>query len=264
MTGCFFSCLTRLIRNRRDLRPETIDYRLETGELRHQTRDPGANLKPQASCLQSVVYSLWSIAYAASPQTPVFKGERTDRLKEIKEIASTLLKSEIFFFVILSIAVVIALIFLYNRMKDISQLGVEFVQDDTWFITRDDNNRVGIFVSVNLSNKGTRGVSIVNCKLSGYSAREHPEEIHLVGPEGEQELKFTEHTHFSKEQGFYLGPYTSETLWFYYESRTVTMRNLLEAPLTIRDSDRKRKSIRVRIPRHADQIAIYKEMAKIW
>ncbi len=217
------------------------------------------------SCLTQLIRSrLETIVYAASPQTPVFKGERIDRLKEIKEIALTLLGSEIFRFIVLGIAVAIGLVYLYNRRKDISELGVEAVQDDTWFITRDDNNRVAIVVSVELSNKGTRGVSVVDCKLSGYSAREYPEDIRLTGPEGEQDLCFPEHKHFSKEEGFYLGPYSSETLWFYYESRTVTMRNLLEAPLTIRDSDRKRKSIRARIPRHADQIAIYKEMAKIW
>ncbi len=205
-----------------------------------------------------------SLFYSSSPQTPVFKGERTDRLKEIKEIALTLLNSEAFRFIVLGVGVAIGLIYLYNRRKDISELGVEMVQDDTWFITRDDNNRVAIVVSVTLNNKATRGVSVVDCKLSGYSAREHPEEIYLVGPEDKQKLNFPEHRHFSKAEGFYLGPYTSETLWLYYESRTVTMRNLLEAPLTVRDSDRKRKSIRVRIPRHDDQIEIYKEMAKMW
>lgn len=230
MKECFFSCLTQLIRSR----------------------------------LKIIHYSLWSIVYVSSPETPVFKGERTNPLKEIKEIVLTILGSEIFYFVILGIGVALGLLYLYNRRKDISELEAEMVQEDTWFITRDDNNRVGIVVSVKLSNKSTRGVSVVDCKVSGYSAREHPEDIHLTGPEGEQKLNFPEHRHFSKAEGFYLGPYSSETLWLYYESRTVTMRNLLQAPLTIRDSDRKRKSIRVRIPRHADQIAMYREMAKVW
>lgn len=205
---------------------------------------------------------LWG--YLATAQTPVFKGEKVDRLQEIKDIAKSLLASQMFYYVIVIAAIAGVLYYLYNRRKDISKLGVELVQDDTWFITRDDNNRVGIVVSVHLSNKSTRGVSIVNCRLSGYSAREHPEAVNLVGTEGEQELKFPEHRHFCKAEGYYLGPYSSETIWCYYESRTVTMRNLLQAPLTIRDSDKKRKTIRARIPRQADQIAIYKEMAKIW
>ena len=200
----------------------------------------------------------------ALAQTPVFKGERRNIPKEIKETVVTLLNSQIFYFVVTGIAIVIGLVVMYNRMKDISRLAVELVPEDTWFITRDDNNRMGIVVSVHLSNSSARGVSVVNCKLSGYSAGKHPEDVHLVGPEGEQELNFPEHTHFSKEQGFYLGPASSATLWCYYESRAVTMRNVLQAPFTIRDSEKKRKSIRAQIPRQADQIAIYREMAKMW
>jgi hypothetical protein len=164
----------------------------------------------------------------------------------------------------MGIGVAIGLIILYNRRKSISELEIQLVQEDTWFTTREDNNRVGLVISVKLSNKATRGIYITNCKLSGYSAREYPQEIHLVDTEGEKKLDFPEHRHFFRGEDFYLGPYSSETLWFYYESRAVTMKNVLEAPLTIRDAEKRRKSIRVRIPRHADQIAIYEEMAKMW
>ena len=197
-------------------------------------------------------------------QTPVFRGEEKDRLEEIKQIVSSLFRSEIFLCAILGIGILIGLFILYNHKKAITGLIAQVVQEDTWFVTRDDNNRVGIVISVNLSNKSTSGFHITNCRLSGYSAREYPKEIHLVGSEGEQKLNFPEHKHFYRGLEFYLGPYSSETLWFYYESRTVTMRNLLQAPLTIRDSKKRRKSIRVTIPRHADQIAIYQEMAKMW
>jgi hypothetical protein len=243
MIRCFFSCLTRLIRNRKDAR---------------------FGVRKRVLSLKSQVLGLMFLAYSASAQTPVFKGEERDRVKEIKEIAFTLLGSQTFYFVAVSIGIAIVLYVLYDRKKDISKLGLEAIKDDTWFITRDDNNRVGIVVSVNLSNKSTRGVSIVDCKLSGYSAREYPDEVHLSGPEEEQKLNFPEHRHFSKAKGYYLGPYTSESLWFYYESRIVTMRNLLKAPFTLRDSDKKRKTIRLDIPRQADQIEIYKEMAKMW
>ena len=239
MIRCFISCFTRLIASRKNT--------------------------PKGSLLRNTISRIQYLASGlAVVQTPVFKGEKIDRLKEIKEMASTLLNSQIFYFVIIMSGIAIGLLVWYNRKKDISKLEVQLVPDDTWFITRDDNNRVGIVVSVNLRNRSARGVKVVNGKLSGYSAREYPEDVDLVGPEGEQKLNYPEHTHFSAEEGFYLGPASSETLWFYYESRTVTMRNVLEAPLIIRDSEKKRKTIRVRIPRQADQIAIYREMAKMW
>lgn len=197
-------------------------------------------------------------------QTPIFRGEEEDLLGEVKQVVSYLLRSNIFFFAIIGIGIVIGLLILYNRRKSIPELEMQVVQDDTWFTTRDDNNRIGIVVSVNLSNKSTRGIHFTDCKLSGYSAKEHPEEICLEGKKEGQEIDFPEYTHFCKGQKFYLGPYSSETLWFYYESRAITMRNVLEAPLTIKDSSKRRKSIRVRVPRHAHQIAIYQEMAKMW
>ncbi len=264
MIKCFISCLTQLIANREDFGIRSIGLRgyRSIGLLAHRFTDILAR-KPFprfAFCVLS--FGAW--AYTASAQTPVFKGEKRDILKEIEEIVLPLLGSQTFYFVVMGIGVIIGLLVMYNRKKDISRLEVQLVKEDTWFITRDDNNRVGIVVSVNLSNSSARGVRVVDCKLSGYSARERPEDIYLVGPEGEQELKFPEHTHFGKEKGFYLGPASSETLWCYYESRAVTMRNVLQAPFTIRDSEKKRKTIRAQIPRQADQIAIYREMAKMW
>ncbi len=249
MIGSFFSCLIR--RNMNSL--SILDTRYSMLDVnRLGTQHP-------ASSIQYLVSSLCLL------QTPVFKGEEKSLLKEVKQIISSLLGSEIFLSAILGIGIVIGLLFLYNRRKTIHELEIQLIQEDTWFTTRDDNNRIGIIVSVNLRNRGTRGIRIVDCKLSGYSAREEPEEIRLEGPEEQKKLNFPTYKHFCKKQGeFYLGPYSSETLWFYYESRAVTMRNLLQAPLTIRDSERKRKSIRVGIPRHADQIAIYQEMAKMW
>lgn len=226
------------------------------------------------SCLTSWITSRFkhrvsSIKYLASGayllQTPIIRGEEVDRFGEIKKIASSLLGSNIFYFVVVCIGIVIALIFLYNRRKSISDFEISVLPEDTWFITRDDNNRVGIVVSLNLNNRGTKGVYIKNCKLSGYSAKDHPGEIYLEGKaEEEQNLNFPEYKHYFRGQDYYLGPYSSEKIWVYYESRAVTMRNLLSAPLTIRDSQKKRKSIPVQIPRHADQISIYQEMAKMW
>ena len=237
MTEYSFSCLTQYIVNR---------------------------LKTERSSVPRSVSWVLGLGSSIYLQTPVFKGEEKDHLGMAKQIVSSFLRSEMFILAILGISIFIALLILYKRKNAIPELVIQVIQEDTWFTTRDDNNRVGIVVSVNLSNKSTRGINIADCRLSGYSARENPGEIYLEGPEKEQKLSFPKHKHFHKGQEFYLGPYSSETLWFYYESRAVTMRNLLEAPLTIRDAAKRRKSIRVRIPRHADQIAIYREMEKMW
>ena len=224
----------------------------------------------------SRLMGLWAYGFMSlsayqpiSIQTPVTKGKERDYLEEAKQIFESikqtiLSRPDIFFFTVLGISIVIGLFILRNRKKAIPGLEIQVVQEDTWFTTRDDNNRIGIVVSVTLTNKSTSGIHFIDCKLSGYSAREYPEEIYLEGGKGEQKLDFPEHKHFFRGQEFYLGPYSSETLWFYYESRAVTMRNILQAPLTIRDSEKRRKSIRVGIPRHADQIAIYQEMARMW
>ena len=257
MTKYSFSCLTAWIMSSKTVpRPSTPDTGLAAltsrpGRLSFSIQRPAPNIQYLASGL----YFL---------QTPVFRGERRDPLGDAKQIAVSLLRSDIFFLAILGIGIVIALLVLYNRRRGIPELEIQVAQDDTWFTTRDDNNRIGIVVSVNLTNRSTRGIYITNCRLSGYSAREGPKEIHLEGPEQKQKLDFPEYEHLYKGKEFYLGAYASEMLWFYYESRTVTMKNLLEAPLTIRDSSKRRKSTRVRIPRHADQVAMYKEMAKMW
>jgi hypothetical protein len=243
MIGSFLSCLTGWITSRFSNFPR---------------RAANTNIQDRAS---SIKY-LASGAYLL--QTPIIRGEEVDRFGEIKEIVSSLLGSDVFYFVVICIVIVIGLIFLYNRRKSISDFEVSVVPEDTWFITRDDNNRVGIVVSLNFYNRSTRGVYIKDCKLSGYSAKDHPGEIYLKGTEEEQNLNFPEHKHFSRGQDYYLGPYSSEKVWVYYESRAVTMRNILRAPLTIRDTQKKRKSIQVQIPRHADQIAIYREMARMW
>jgi len=206
--------------------------------------------------LHSVVYSLCFL------QTPVFKGEEENRLEDAKQFILRLLESETFALAVLGVGIAIGLLILYNRRKAIPELEIQVIKEDTWFATRDDNNRIGIVVSVDLRNKSTSGIYITNCKLSGYSPREDPKKIHLES--SSKELSFPKYKHFYKGQEFYLGPYSSEKLWFYYESRSMTMANLIEASLSVKDSRKKRKSVRIGIPRHADQIAVYQEMAKMW
>jgi len=250
MIGSFLSYLTSWILNR----CTTCPRRTADTSIQH----PASSIQHPVSSIKHLAYSVYLL------QTPIIRGEEVDRFGEIKKIGSSLLRSNIFYFAVVCIGIAIALIFLYNRRKLIPDFEVSMIPEDTWFVTRDDNNRVGIVVSLNLNNRATRGVYIKNCKLSGYSAKDHPSDIYLKGAEEEQNLNFPEYKHFCRGQDYYLGPYFSEKIWVYYESRSVTMRNVLRAPLTIRDSQKKRKSIQVQIPRHADQIAIYQEMAKMW
>lgn len=214
----------------------------------------------QKENLESVIYSLCFL------QTPVFMGEEKDTVNDIKQFFLRLLGSNVFFLIILGILIIIVLIYLYNRQKSMPELEVKPIVNDTWFVNRDDNKRIGIVVSVGLMNKSTSGIYIKDCKLSGYSPKENPGEINIEDFDGKQKIKLDlpVHKHYCKGQDFYIGPYASENLWFYYESRSMTMSNLIETPLCIKDSRKKRKSIRISIPRHAHQIAIYEQMSRVW
>lgn len=214
----------------------------------------------QKNNLSSVIYGLCFL------QTPVFMGEEKDNFNDVKQFLLRLFGSNVFFLIVLGILIIIGLFYLYNRRRAMPELEVTLIGNDTWFVNRDDNKRVGIVVSIGLRNKSTSGIYIKDCKLSGYSPRENPGEISIDDFEGKQKIKLNLpiHKHYYKGQDFYIGPYASENLWFYYESRSMTMSNLIETPLCIKDSRKKRKSIRVSIPRHAYQIAVYEQMSRIW
>ncbi len=199
-------------------------------------------------------------------QTPVFKDKEDDRIGNIKELLSNIVHSKTFAIIFVAISVAIGLYILYNRKKAMSELEMQLIKEDTWFATRDDNRRTAIIVSIEITNRATYGLHITNCKLSGYSPRSRPEEICLDDLKGGSKLKLNlpQYTHFCRGQEFYIGPYSSEKLWFYYESRAMTMSNLLETSISLRDSRNKRKSMRINIPRHSDQLAQYQEMAKMW
>ncbi len=199
-------------------------------------------------------------------QTPVFKGEEENRLEDIKQLISQIVTSEAFAIVIFAISIAIGLYFLYNRKKSMPEVDVELIKDDTWFATREGKNHTGIVVSLEIRNKATYGIYLKNCRLSGYSPKDNAEPICIEDTKGEnkQDLNFPQYKQFCRGVEFYIGPYTSEKMWLYYESRSVNMSNLLETSFTIIDSRKKRKSLRVAIPRQRDQIAIYREMAKMW
>jgi len=210
-------------------------------------------------------YSI-SFVFICFLQTPVFKGKEVDRFEDIKKIVSQIIGSEIFAIVIFAISIAIGLYILYNRKKAMPEIDIQLIKEDIWFATRDKGNRTVIVISLEIKNKAVYGIYLRNCKLSGYSPKDNAEVVCIDDAKGEnkQDLSFPQYKQFCRGQEFYIGPYTSAKMWVYYESRMMTMANLLETSISVIDSRNKRKSLRVAIPRHKDQIAIYQEMAKIW
>lgn len=205
--------------------------------------------------------------YLCFLQTPVFKGEEENRFEDIKQVLSQIVSSEAFAIAVFAISIAIGLYILYNRKKAMPEIDVQLVKDDTWFATIDDrNNRTGIIISLDVNNKATYGIYVKNCKLSGYSPKDKADPICFDDLKGENKrnLSFPQHKQFCLGEEFYIRPFSSEKMWLYYESRSMTMANLLETSLSIIDSRKKRKSLRIAIPRHKDQIAVYQEMSKMW
>jgi hypothetical protein len=199
-------------------------------------------------------------------QTPVFKGKEENQFEGVKQLVLQIVSSEAFAIAVFAISIAIGLYILYNRKKAIPELEIQLIKDDTWFATRDERNRTGIIVSLEIKNKATYGIYFKNCKLSGYSPKDSAEPICLEDLKGanKQNLNFPQYKQFCRGQEFYIRPYSSDKMWVYFESRSVMMANLLETSLSIIDSRKKRKSIRIAIPRHKDQIAIYQQMAQTW
>ena len=168
------------------------------------------------------------------------------------------------FWTLVGIGGVIALGYVYNKRRQIPDLTVEVLTDDTWFINRDDNHRLAIVVSLRLQNKSGAPVRVRKCKLSGYRPKESPEETFLDGYDKTIPLEYPKHDPFLPGQEYIVNPYTEQRLWVYYESRTVTMTNMLRAPIVLKDANRKRKSVHVTIPRNMEQITLYREAASRW
>lgn len=174
--------------------------------------------------------------------------------------------------VILILGCVIALAAVYHRWRQIPGLTVNLIQEDTWFINRDDNNRLSIVVSLHLINKSAAPIQFYRCKLSGYSSKPPPDQMFLEGYDKTIELTYPEYDSFSEIVGksenlnsvYVLNPYTEQRMWVYYESGIVTLRNMLRAPIVLKDLNRKRKSIQATVPRNMEQIQLYREAAMRW
>jgi len=175
------------------------------------------------------------------------------------------LATETGFLVLIGIIAVILIGYVYNKYKQIPGLEVEIIPEDTWFINRDDKKIISIVLSLNLKNKSPQRIKIRKCKLSGYSPQENLPKIYLEAPDQNIPIDYPQYTNLYNRKEYYVSPYSSDKIWMYYESRTVTLKNVLRAPVVLKDFNRKRKSIMVKIPRHPQQLTIYyKQIAQPW
>jgi len=165
---------------------------------------------------------------------------------------------------LISIASVTVIGFLYYKKKQIPGFEIEVIQDDTWFVNRDDNHRLAMVVSLKLINQTNNRIQISKCKLSGYSPKENPAPISLQHLDKTIPLYFPNYDLYYAGMQYDVKPHSTQQIWVYYESRSVTMTNLIQTPLVIKDVNNKRKSVQVRIPRQAEQIKIHQEAASLW
>ena len=174
--------------------------------------------------------------------------------------------------ILLSLGCVVILAVLYHRWRQIPGFTVEIIKDDTWFINRDDNNKLAIVISLHLINKSGAPVKINRCKLSGYTPKSPPDQLFLEGYDKTIEIHYPKYDSFSEIVGksenvnsaYVLNPYTEQRMWVYFESGIVTLTNMLRTPIVIKDANRKRKSLQVAVPRNMEQIQLYREAATRW
>jgi len=178
----------------------------------------------------------------------------------IKALITQLLKffsTDVGFSILIGIIAIILLGYLYNRFKQIPGLEVKVIQEDTWFINRDDKNIISIVVSLNLENRSPQRIMFRKCKLSGYSPKENPPKLYLEVPNQNILIDYPKYTNVYSGMEYSVSPYSSDKIWLYYESRSITLKNLLRSSIVIKDFNRKRKTIMVQIPRHPQQLTIY-------
>jgi len=151
----------------------------------------------------------------------------------------------------------------YHRKRQIPGLTIEHIEDDTWFINRDDNHRLAIVVSLRLINKSSAPIRIRKCKLSGYSPQDPPPELFLQGHDTTILLEYPKHDRFLEPE-YIVNPYGEHQVWVFYQSRLVTMTNMLRTPVVLKDVNRKRKAVHLTIARNKQQIQLYREASMRW
>ncbi len=158
----------------------------------------------------------------------------------------------------------IAFAAIYHQKRQIPGFTIEAIQDDTWFINRDDNHRLAIIVSLRLINKSGSPIRIQRCKLSGYSPKVAPAELVLADYDKTVELEYPKYDFFEPGQEYIVNPYTEQQMWIFFQSGAVTMTNILRAPIIIKDGNRQRKAIQLEVRRSMEQITLYREASMRW
>ncbi len=155
------------------------------------------------------------------------------------------------------------LIVAYHRKRQIPGLTIEGIDDDTWFINRDDNHHLAIVVSLHVINRSGSPIRVQKCKLSGYSPQEPPSCLFLKGHDKTIPVEYPKHDRFTGQE-YIINPYAEQRFWVFYQSKLVTMANMLRTPVVLKDANRKRKSFQLTIPRNLQQIVLYREAAMRW
>lgn len=163
---------------------------------------------------------------------------------------------------LLSVAGLVGLVWLgrlYLKRIEIPGLVVAVVPEDTWFIHRDDNHRLAAVVTLRLTNKSGQEIRLKSARFSGYAPKEHVVPILLEGKTTSHPLPFPQAEHYYHGKEFAIAPFSTTTIWLYYDSGSVDLRNRMSAPLVLRDTKGKRTSIRVEITRHPYQLQLYQQ-----
>lgn len=145
---------------------------------------------------------------------------------------------------------------LVHGKLQIPGLELEPIREHTWFVDREDRRKLAFVISLRLTNKTGRLITIKSCKMSGYSPKENPDPIVLRGEGGEVSLSFPPYEHLYAGKEVKVKPYSSLNVWMYYESGVVKLSNLIHAPIVLKDERGRRRSIQVPVPRHIEQIKI--------
>jgi len=151
------------------------------------------------------------------------------------------------------------LVKLYLRKIEIPGLEVAVVPEDTWFVHRDDNHRLAAVVTLRLTNKSGQEIRLKSARFSGYAPKEHVTPILLEGKASSHPLAFPKGEHYYSGKELGIAPFTTSTIWLYYDSGSVDLRNRVSAPLVLRDARGKRTSVRVEITRHPYQLQLYQQ-----
>ena len=73
-------------------------------------------------------------------------------LQQTLHLLFEFIKTPIGNWTVLGLTLVVILAVLYDRNRQISGLSVEQIIEDTWFVTRDDNRKLAIFISLEFCN----------------------------------------------------------------------------------------------------------------